>query len=88
MTKNDIIRAWKDREFRNQLSAEQRASLPVNPAGPLETPESSLDKVSGACTEVGYTYYCCADTNGAGLCSGRDVDTFGCCDCNSDILAG
>ena len=86
MTKNDIIRAWKDREFRNQLSAEQQAGLPANPAGPLEVPEGALEKAAGACSEAGYTYYCCDNTGaGGGLCSGHDADTYGCCPGCSDV---
>jgi mersacidin/lichenicidin family type 2 lantibiotic len=29
----DVIRAWKDDVYRDSLSAEQRAMLPLNPAG-------------------------------------------------------
>ncbi len=33
MNSTTIARAWKDKTFRSQLSAEQRAALPANPAG-------------------------------------------------------
>jgi mersacidin/lichenicidin family type 2 lantibiotic len=33
MSNEDIIRAWKDEEYRNSLSEEHRAQLPENPAG-------------------------------------------------------
>jgi mersacidin/lichenicidin family type 2 lantibiotic len=33
MMKDLIVRAWKDPEFRAQLSAEERAALPECPAG-------------------------------------------------------
>ncbi len=47
MSKANIIRAWKDEEYRNSLSAAQRAQLPANPAGVVELPEDELQKVSG-----------------------------------------
>jgi len=31
--KIDVVRAWKDPEYRKSLTAEQLASLPENPAG-------------------------------------------------------
>lgn len=45
MKKVDIIRAWKDEEYRNSLSAEQQASLVKNPAGEISIDE--LKEVSG-----------------------------------------
>lgn len=43
----DIIRAWKDEEFRNSLSESERQSLPSNPAGLLELTDEVLDEVGG-----------------------------------------
>jgi mersacidin/lichenicidin family type 2 lantibiotic len=34
--KNDVIRAWKDEEFRSQLSDAEKDQIPANPAGLLE----------------------------------------------------
>ncbi len=34
----DIVRAWKDEEYRASLSAEERALLPENPAGQVQVP--------------------------------------------------
>lgn len=31
----DIIRAWKDADYRNSLSEAERAALPAHPAGDL-----------------------------------------------------
>lgn len=45
MTNQHIIRAWKDASFRNQLSAEQRAALPENPAVVVD--EQELRQVDG-----------------------------------------
>lgn len=47
MSKQDIIRAWKDKEFRNSLSEVQRSKMPANPAGILEMSESALEMIVG-----------------------------------------
>jgi mersacidin/lichenicidin family type 2 lantibiotic len=56
----NVIRAWKDEEYRNSLSAAERAALPDNPAGLLETTEAELDRAVGGwilqtqvCTAIG-----------------------------------
>ena len=51
MTNDEIIRAWKDEDYRNSLSEEQRSQLPENPAGMPEevvelTPEE-LEELKG-----------------------------------------
>lgn len=38
----DVIRAWKDRGYRNSLSQEQLASLPANPVGMISDVEAEL----------------------------------------------
>lgn len=43
----DIIRAWKDEEYRNSLSETQRAHLPENPAGMAEITDEEIDAVLG-----------------------------------------
>jgi mersacidin/lichenicidin family type 2 lantibiotic len=47
MEKTDIIRAWKDAEFRSELSPEERAFLPENPAGLIELTDEALEYVVG-----------------------------------------
>ena len=47
MSNIDVIRAWKDEEYRRGLSEEQRAMLPGNPAGGLELSEVDLNTVYG-----------------------------------------
>ena len=44
---NHIIRAWKDQEYRNSLSAEEIAQLPAHPAGMIELEDSVLNGVLG-----------------------------------------
>lgn len=62
MSQQDIIRAWKDPEFRNSLSEDQRSQLPENPAGILEIPDESLETIVGGIanhTGHGTGTHCC-----------------------------
>lgn len=43
----DVIRAWKDAEYRESLSSSELAALPENPAGPMELLDDELDSVAG-----------------------------------------
>ena len=43
----DIIRAWKDEEYRNSLSEAERAALPANPAGLIALTDEDLGAVAG-----------------------------------------
>ncbi len=47
MSHQNIIRAWKNEEYRNSLSDAERAQLPENPAGLIELPDEELDAVAG-----------------------------------------
>lgn len=49
MTQDQIIRAWKDPEYRRSLSDAERAALPENPAGLMELSDEQLDGAAGAC---------------------------------------
>lgn len=62
MSNDDIIRAWKDDEYRNSLSAEKRAQLPENPADIVELNDYELAEVSGAKTSGVLTAGCCQPT--------------------------
>lgn len=42
-----VIRAWKDPEYRLNLSAEEQASLPENPAGAIELSDDELEMAAG-----------------------------------------
>jgi mersacidin/lichenicidin family type 2 lantibiotic len=48
MTKETIIRAWKDVEYRNSMSASERALLPSHPAGDIDLTDLDLENVAGA----------------------------------------
>jgi len=69
MSKSNVIRAWKDPEYRNGLSEAERASLPGNPAGSIELSDTDLGKVAGGaiarsldCTQnhycITHIFYC------------------------------
>ena len=63
MKKNDIIRAWKDPQFRAGLSAEQQALLPAHPAAAIAIDDDDLAAVSGGAS---HTAICSCQ---ASLCS-------------------
>jgi mersacidin/lichenicidin family type 2 lantibiotic len=43
----NIIRAWKDKEYRMSLSDEELSLLPDNPAGPMELSDDLLESIVG-----------------------------------------
>ncbi len=47
MTKLEIIRAWKDEDYRNSLSEADRALLPQDPAGVVELSDQDLGFAEG-----------------------------------------
>jgi mersacidin/lichenicidin family type 2 lantibiotic len=47
MSHVNIVRAWKDEEYRRSLPEADRAHLPENPAGLIELPERDLSAVVG-----------------------------------------
>lgn len=51
MHKNiDVVRAWRDEEYRNSLTEQEQASLPENPAGMAMVDDTALRSVNGAVT--------------------------------------
>ena len=52
MSNHDIVRAWKDAEYRASLSDTAHAVLPRHPAGAIELDDAELTGAVGA----GYTY--------------------------------
>lgn len=48
MSQFDVVRAWKDEDYRMSLQASQRAQLPENPAGMIELTDAELSDVTGA----------------------------------------
>lgn len=58
MSDRDIIRAWKDEEYRLGLSETERSTLPNHPAGLIDLTDAELD-VAGARTEKAMSLGCC-----------------------------
>lgn len=46
----DVVRAWRDEEYRLGLSAEELAALPEHPAGAVELPDVTLRSIAGGCS--------------------------------------
>ena len=55
MSKQKIIRAWKDPAYRRGLSATERAALPEHPAGLIELTEAQLRAIDGGEARVPLT---------------------------------
>ena len=75
MSIKDSIRAWKDANYRESLSEEQRALLPSNPIGEVLSQED-LRLISGGFIPAG-----CLTLNDGDLCSCWVTDSFGICWC-------
>jgi mersacidin/lichenicidin family type 2 lantibiotic len=52
MTQQQIIRAWKDPEYRASLGAAELRALPAHPAGLVEMNDGELMEVSGGTTLI------------------------------------
>jgi mersacidin/lichenicidin family type 2 lantibiotic len=48
MAKLDVIRAWKDEEYRLSLSKAEQALLPAHPSGLIELDDDQMKMVLGA----------------------------------------
>jgi mersacidin/lichenicidin family type 2 lantibiotic len=63
MSHLNVIRAWKDVEYRLRLSVAERAQLPDNPAGAVEMTEAELGAVAGgmppSCNDCGTPDFNC-----------------------------
>jgi mersacidin/lichenicidin family type 2 lantibiotic len=75
MSNIDIIRAWKDENYRNSLSDEQRSQLPENPAGFIELSDREMSVLAGGGntgTGTGVDCVCACDKNtGTGTSAGN-----------------
>jgi len=80
MSNLDIVRAWKDENYRNSLSEAELAMLPANPAGMIELTNEELGDVAGgrvaAATQPVISFGCCDKTITVGSCK---VGSLGCC---------
>ncbi|MEQ8996698.1 MAG: mersacidin/lichenicidin family type 2 lantibiotic [Coleofasciculus sp. B1-GNL1-01] len=57
MSNADIIRAWKDEDYRASLSDEEKELLPENPVEVIELTDEELSSVSGGCTLCGNPWH-------------------------------
>jgi mersacidin/lichenicidin family type 2 lantibiotic len=48
----DVVRAWKDEEYRASLSEEQVAALPARPADLDELSDEQLEDIAGGWTVI------------------------------------
>ena len=70
----DVVRAWKDAEYRESLSSEELALVPAHPAGEVELAEEDLLGVTGGLLDslnIGLGLL------GGGKSSGCDYTAFG-----------
>lgn len=74
MSSFDIVRAWKDPEYRRSLSAEEQTFLPEHPAGSIELTDEELREAAGAwsnflaCSSAACSIpYTCGDPNNCPL---------------------
>jgi mersacidin/lichenicidin family type 2 lantibiotic len=58
LSAQEIVRALKDPEYRERLSATQRAQLPAHPAGPIELPDALFEQVWGGPVHITATGTC------------------------------
>lgn len=81
MSIEHIVNAWRNEEYRDGLSAEERALLPESPIGEIDLSESELQDVAGgsdtaiACS-VAITLALCPSMLNGGTCN---LGTASCC---------
>lgn len=67
MLKLDVIRAWKDEEYRLSLSEAERAQLPEHPAGLVEVTDADVNGGGFAnviaCSDQGCSCCCSFSTS-------------------------
>ena len=73
MSQLDVIRAWKDEEYRASLRDSELVVLPAHPAGAVELPSESLDIAGANENQISYP----------GMCS-----CIGICPYTIDLLCG
>jgi mersacidin/lichenicidin family type 2 lantibiotic len=64
MSQVNVVRAWKDEEYRRGLTEAERASLPENPAEFFEQTEAQMEQTVGGGFQLN-TLYCNYELNPA-----------------------
>ena len=62
MSIKNIIRAWKDEDYRLNLSEAERALLPEHPAGLIELSGAEMDGVVGGVNLITVSWFVNCDT--------------------------
>jgi mersacidin/lichenicidin family type 2 lantibiotic len=62
MSYENIIRAWKDETFRNELGETERSLLPEHPAGLVELTDADLGNAIGGAVYTPGTMTKCPNT--------------------------
>lgn len=73
MSNLDIVRAWKDEDYRNSLTDAQRSQLPENPAGVIDMTDKEMEAINGAsfaswlcnCSNISRVMNCLAPNPGS-----------------------
>jgi len=65
MKKVDVVRAWRNRDYRETLSSAERAALPQNPAGVASLDDDALRSITGGCGNT-VSCACCGGGPGPG----------------------
>jgi mersacidin/lichenicidin family type 2 lantibiotic len=83
MPHRNVVRAWKDPEYRRGLSAAEQGQLPDNPAGAVELTDAELGGVSGGmpptCDECTDMNFCGSVNCGSASCTNGPVACFVSC---------
>jgi mersacidin/lichenicidin family type 2 lantibiotic len=80
MNTRNIIRAWKDEEYRLSLSEAERALLPEHPAGLIELGDADLEAAAGGRGIVSVLPETCPQPSVDGPCqSQRKCNSFPFC---------
>lgn len=77
----DIVRAWKDEEYRLSLGDAQLSSLPASPVGEIELSDADLEAVygGGGSGRGGNSHDCHNNSNGcSGVCVSFQCNSFVC----------
>lgn len=65
----DVVRAWKDPAYRDELGSEERAALVDHPAGGCDLDRELLSSVSGGMPSQGWFCTVSAECNRSGSCN-------------------
>jgi mersacidin/lichenicidin family type 2 lantibiotic len=76
----DIVRAWKDEDYRLSLSDPQLSSLPASPVGEIELSDADLEAVYGGWHKKGGNSHDCHNNSNvcSGVCVSFQCNSFAC----------